>query len=210
VVERLRVAGLRPAVVVPAALRVPVEPVPVDRVAAAPVDFARDAVGFFAAVERLPVEREDVDFLPDEPVERFVELVARTAVPPLLELSSSLHLPDRTRCAASATASAISDPSLDALETIVLAAACAVSAASRPASRILRRAAGLALIAAAAAAKPAASISRLIAALAILSSVSLLEPLLFVDFAIANLPLGVSQKDTSTAERFRFSNEPRL
>jgi hypothetical protein len=77
------------------------------------------------------------------------------------------------RCAASATASAISDPSLVALEATLLAACCAVSAASSPASRILRRAAGLALIAAAAAAKPAASISLLIAAFAILSTVVL-------------------------------------
>jgi hypothetical protein len=91
----------------------------------------------------------------------------------------------------------MSEPSFDALETIVLAAACAVSAASRPASRILRRAAGLALMAAAAAARPAASISRLIAAFAILSRVSFFEedePFRLVDFAIASLPFGLSQK----------------
>jgi hypothetical protein len=97
--------------------------------------------------------------------------------------SSSVHLPDRTRCAASATASAISEPSRDALLTIVVAAALALSAASIPASRIARRALGLAAIAAAAAVSPAASISRLMAALAILSKLALaddsplLEPL---------------------------------
>ena len=90
--------------------------------------------------------------------------------PPLLTPSSSAHLPDITRCAASATASAIISPSLVALDHPLFAACEAVSAASSPASRILRRAAGLALIAAAAAARPAASISLLIAALAILST----------------------------------------
>jgi hypothetical protein len=132
------------------------------------------AAGFRADVLRVLVEREPP----------FVELAAVAApLPP----SSSLHLPDMTRCAASATASAIKEPSFDALETIVLAAACALSAASSPASRILRRAAGLALIAAAAAASPAASISRLIAALASLSSVSFPEPLFLLDLAIAKL-----------------------
>jgi hypothetical protein len=125
------------------------------RVAAGLTAFARVVV--FFAVERLAA-----GFFA---LERFVLLAAACGVP------SSVHLPDRTRCAASATASAISEPSLDALETIVLAAAWAVSAASSPASRILRRAAGLALIAAAAAARPAANISRLIAALASLSTV---------------------------------------
>ena len=52
-------------------------------------------------------------------------------------------------------------------------------------------------IAAAAAARPAASISRLIAAFAILSRVSFFdedEPFRLVDFAIASLPFGLSQK----------------
>ena len=89
------------------------------------------------------------------------------------EPSSVPHLPVITRCAASATASAMMLPSLVALDIMLVAACEAVSAASRPASRILRRALGLALIAAAAAARPAASISLLIAALAILSIVSL-------------------------------------
>ncbi|HEV2594221.1 MAG TPA: hypothetical protein VGU01_03375 [Sphingomicrobium sp.] len=93
-----------------------------------------------------------------------------------LEDSSLVHLPDITRCAASATASAISDPSLVALDITLFAACVAVSAASSPASRIARRAFGLALIAAAAAASPAASISLLIAALASLSTVSLPLP----------------------------------
>jgi hypothetical protein len=93
---------------------------------------------------------------------------ARCGVAP----SSPVHLPDNTRCAASATASAMIEPSLVALDIMFVAACDAVSAASRPASRIARRAFGLALIAAAAAARPAASISLLIAALAILSIVS--------------------------------------
>ena len=114
--------------------------------------------------------------------------------PPELEPSSSSdHLPDITRCAASATASAINAPSLLALDMTFDAACEALSAASIPASRILRRAAGLALIAAAAAARPAPSISRLIAALVILSTADVLdffereEPELFfvLDFAMA-------------------------
>ena len=126
-----------------------------------PVDFRVPVLALRAPVLRAEVARCAVE---------------RDEEPELLPLlSSSVHLPDITRCAASATASAISEPRRDALETIVLAAACAVSAASRPASRILRRAAGLALIAAAAAANPAASISRLIAALASLSKVFLSE-----------------------------------
>jgi len=114
------------------------------------------------------------------------------------EPASSLHLPDNTRWAASATASAISDPSLEALLTMLVAAALALSAASIPASRIARRALGLAAIAAAAAVRPAASISRLIAALASLSRLafddnpSLALPFalpLFDDLAMTSLPV---------------------
>ena len=47
-----------------------------------PAALARDAAGFLAAVERFAVDRVEVDFLAREPVERLVELVARTAVPP--------------------------------------------------------------------------------------------------------------------------------
>jgi hypothetical protein len=124
--------------------------------------------------------------------------------------ASSVHLPDNTRCAASATASAISDPSLVALFMTALAACEALSAASMPASRMARRAFGLALIAAAAAARPAASISRLIAALATLSIVLFeleREPdedfLLLLAFAIANLPLQMIQR------HFRHVTVPR-
>jgi len=111
------------------------------------------------------------------------QIVLRS-VPPLrdepepalvLALPSTVHLPDITRCAASATASAINEPSLVALAIMLVAACDALSAASRPASRIARRALGLALIAAAAAASPAASISLLIAPLASLSTVLLPE-----------------------------------
>ncbi|HEY1143558.1 MAG TPA: hypothetical protein VGE68_05945 [Sphingomicrobium sp.] len=149
------------------------------------------AVAFFARVEVvfLAVDRLAVD-LRAPPVE-----AARCGAAP----SSAVHLPDITRCAASATASAINEPSLVALAIILVAACDAVSAASRPASRIARRALGLALIAAAAAANPAASISLLIAALASLSTVSLPEvffEVVFVeDFATLHLP-PFGQKDT--------------
>jgi hypothetical protein len=132
---------------------------------------------------------------------RAVGFFARLADPaelaraPVVPASSSVHFPDITRCAASATASAINAPSLLALDMTLFAACDAESAASSPASRILRRAAGLALIAAAAAASPAPSISRLIAALAILSTVDFpereldFEERFFVlDFAIAKPP----------------------
>jgi hypothetical protein len=106
---------------------------------------------------------------PERPEDDFAALLRV----PLDELSSPDHLPDITRCAASATASAMIEPSRVALDIMLVAACDAVSAASKPASRIFRRAAGLALIAAAAAARPAASISLLIAAFASLSMVSL-------------------------------------
>jgi hypothetical protein len=139
-------------------------------VAPAPADLARVArlaVERFAAGLRLAVER--------------LAAVLRAGFVVPLELldvlaePSTLHLPDMRRSAASATASAISEPSFAALEATLFAACCAVSAASSPASRIFLRAAGLAAIAAAAAVKPAASISLLIAALASLSTVLLRE-----------------------------------
>jgi hypothetical protein len=146
-----------------------------EREPAAPVDFARVAVdrapGFARAVAGL------AELAPAELRLPLVELSDR----PLPEVdlspissSAPVHLPDITRCAASATASAISEPSRVALDIMLLAALLALSAASMPASRIARRALGLAAIAAAAAVRPAASISRLIAALVILSIV---EPL---------------------------------
>jgi hypothetical protein len=131
------------------------------------------------AVDRFAVDLRAADF---RAVERFaVDLRAGFAAvleePDEVDAEPSIdHLPDITRCAASATASAMIEPSLVALDAIALAACEAVSAASSPASRIFLRAAGLALIAAAAAASPAASISLLIAALASLSIVVLLEP----------------------------------
>jgi hypothetical protein len=148
------------------------------------------------------VERDELDLLPlrpplDRPLLRPPPDDEPDDAPELVLASpSNDHLPDMTRCAASATASAMIEPSLVALDTTLLAAAVAVSAASSPASRILRRAAGLALIAAAAAASPAASISLLIAALASLSTVSFpedLDPddfdeLFLADFAIASSP----------------------
>jgi hypothetical protein len=177
-------------------LRLAVERVAVLRAAfAAPVE--RFVAGFFAADERVeaaPVDLARVEVLraPElfragdlrvealrAPPERVAPALLRDAPDdePVLALASPSidHLPDITRCAASATASAIIEPSLVALDIMFVAAVEAVSAASSPASRILRRAAGLALIAAAAAARPAASISLLIAALASLSTVSLRE-----------------------------------
>jgi hypothetical protein len=149
------------------------------------VFLARDAAGLRAAALRAVFLRpEDL---------RALLRVDRDAEPALLlEPSSAVHLPDMTRCAASATASAMIEPSLVALDITLVAAWDAVSAASSPASRILRRAAGLALIAAAAAARPAASISLLIAALASLSMVSDaedLEDVFRVDLAIAVVSL---------------------
>jgi hypothetical protein len=152
-------------------------------------DLARVEVDFFA-VERFALERFAVDLrappLPLREDEDPVELLLALAPP------STVHLPDMTRCAASATASAMSEPSLVALAIMLVAACEAVSAASRPASRIARRALGLALIAAAAAARPAASISLLIAPLASLSTVLSLEEEpeepLRGDLAIASSP----------------------
>ena len=196
-------AGLRADVrlaAVPAAFDAPVERfaderLAVERLAAglrvvdarlAPaVDFARDVDERFA-VERLAVERfAALRFAAG--LRAPVDEVPRDAEP-----SSLLHLPDITRFAASATASAISEPNFVALAIMLVAACDAVSAASRPASRILRRADGLALIAAAAAARPAASISLLIAAFANLSTVSdeldeERDDLFLADFAIAYL-----------------------
>ncbi|MGE5563984.1 MAG: hypothetical protein ACM3ZV_11875 [Bacillota bacterium] len=164
---------------------------PPDELAPEPEDLARDEVDDFFAppLERDELERDapPVDLFaverdPDDdddlraPLERELEPeLDDPELPPLLDPSVGDHLPDITRCAASATASAMIEPNLVALETTLLAARSAVSAASSPASRIFLRAEGLALIAAAAAARPAASISLLIAAFASLSTVVLLE-----------------------------------
>lgn len=250
--ERLPAPRVAPVVValmreVPVAKVVPrpvvarVAPPLLERLPAVPEDLARPEdfarlvpllVAFLPVlverdlVEPVPLEREAVLRDPADPDFAVRPVLPRLVAPaPLVSPSSPVHLPDIMRCAASATASAISEPSREALEATLLAACWAVSAASTPASRILRRAAGLALIAAAAAASPAASISRLIAALAILSTVLSLElpdfeacdfeafdfeargleervePVeLFrlVDLAIANLP-SVAIKDTSDA-----------
>jgi hypothetical protein len=176
------------------------------RVAPALADFALDvrlAVARFAVDLRLPVERLAAV------LRAGFETLLELELPELLDVlaePSTLHLPDINRSAASATASAISEPSFAALAATLFAACWAVSAASSPASRIFLRAAGLAAIAAAAAVSPAASISLLIAALASLSTVLLperefdedelerdflaleREELLRADFAIFYLP----------------------
>jgi hypothetical protein len=100
-------------------LRPPVD-APEDRAEEVPEDFARTVVLRFAPEPvleraRVPVDRALLERAPPELLEER----------PLSELDppSSDHLPERTRCAASATASAISEPSFDALDTTVLAAA---------------------------------------------------------------------------------------
>lgn len=171
-----------------------------DRLAGAAEAFVLGAAGFFA-LERFAAGRFAVEPLAagrlDGALFAARLLLVEEGAP---GLSSDVHLPDITRWAASATASAIKEPSLVALAITLVAACVAVSAASRPASRIARRALGLALIAAAAAASPAASISLLIAALAILSTVSLAEvepeELFRVGLAMTLSP-SVSGKDNS-------------
>ena len=90
-------------------------PVPVD-------DFARDAGDFFAvlrfAVDRFAADRFAGDLR--APVRRGDD--DEPEPDPALALPSTVHLPDMTRCAASATASAINDPSLVALAMTLLAA----------------------------------------------------------------------------------------
>ena len=195
-------------------LRAPVErPAPdVDDLA----DDVRDFVPLLFARDELARELADLARPPDG-FERNA-LVLRA--PPLRaddapdvlapDPSAAVHFPDMTRCAASATASAMSEPSLVALAMTLVAAWLAVSAASRPASRIARLALGLALIAAAAAARPAASISLLIAAFAILSTVSLLEDdpeeFLRADLAIVHLPT-LRQKTLYARNGSRMNSE---
>jgi len=86
-------------------------------------DLARVDVDFFAvlrlAVERFAVARLAVDFRAP-PLRDDVDDDERDVLVP--ESSSIDHLPDITRCAASATASAISEPSLVALDIMLLAA----------------------------------------------------------------------------------------
>jgi len=146
------------------------------------------AVERFAAGLRAGLRAEDDREDPPVDAEDEDEAELPLAVP------SIENLPDITRWAASATASAISEPSLVALCIIDFAALSAVSAASMPASLIALRALGLAAIAAAAAVRPAASISLLIAPLAILFIVSFdfdvfEDDVRLLDFAIADLRL---------------------
>ena len=173
-----------------------VEPEPSPELLAVDDRLRADAVpALLAAADRLAAAGRDADEERELPVDPDEDARA-VLLDPELDRPPLLGAPDNIRCAASATASAISEPSLVALLMTELAALLAVSAASSPASRILRRALGLALIAAAAAASPAASISLLIAALASLSSVSLPvaeerrcaePPLLLPDWPVAPL-----------------------
>jgi len=77
-------------------------------------DFAREEVAFFAVL-RLAVDRFALVFR--APLLRDADELELAP-----ELSSADHLPDITRCAASATASAINVPSLVALAITLLAA----------------------------------------------------------------------------------------
>jgi len=165
--------------------------------------------GAFAAVARFAVLVFFADvlagaFLPAAPVALAAAVITEWAALDALAPISSLHLPDSTRWAASATASAMSVPSFDALDITAVAALEALSAASIPASRILRRAVGLAAIAAAAAVNPAASISRLTAAFAsrsiVVSPLLLLLPDLLVDLAMVRLRVNVSLTRRFTCE----------
>ena len=91
------------------------DPAPLDRDDAARVPLERE----FEEREPAAAER------PRAPVPRDVpedDEEAEELEPAPLEPSSGAHLPDITRCAASATASAISDPSLVALDITLLAA----------------------------------------------------------------------------------------
>jgi hypothetical protein len=112
---------------------------PLARADPLPDDFAREEVDLRAPplleLERDPVERALADREPlerdelDRPLPalrvlppRDDELDEDEPVPELPADDSSAHLPDMTRCAASATASAISEPSLVALAITLLAA----------------------------------------------------------------------------------------
>jgi hypothetical protein len=88
------------------------------RVPPALADFARDGVFLFAAVLRVPVERFAVERL----AVALRAPVLRDAPELVLIPPSIVHLPDITRWAASATASAMIEPSLVALETTLVAA----------------------------------------------------------------------------------------
>jgi hypothetical protein len=95
------------------------------RAEAAVEDFAREPLAALAAPPRLPVERLAVERLapPREPADLFAPPPPDDEEPELvLALASTDQLPDMMRCAASATASAISEPSLVALATMLLAA----------------------------------------------------------------------------------------
>lgn len=92
-------------------------------------DFARVAVDLPAvlardAEARDPAEREPDDAERPRPALPRDDVLDDDEAEPLLvfEPSSVVHLPDITRCAASATASAISEPSLVALVMTLLAA----------------------------------------------------------------------------------------
>ena len=103
---------------------------PDERLEPAADDFARDAVDFFAPLERALVDRErEADDLRGADL-RDADLRAPLRdededepEPPLTtDSTSAVHLPDSTRCAASATASAISEPNLVALAATLVAA----------------------------------------------------------------------------------------
>ena len=90
-------------------------------------DFARGAGDFFAVL-RFTVPRFAVDRFAADRFAGDLRAPARRGdddelePDPALALPSTVHFPDMTRCAASATASAINDPSFVALAMTLLAA----------------------------------------------------------------------------------------
>ena len=139
-VRRERVDVLRLRVLLRAGFAAPVDVFAVERLAAglravdarvapAVADFARVELAFRApvlrdVVERFAVERFAVDRLAVDFLAAVLREEEREADDPalLLDPSSAAHLPDMTRCAASATASAIKVPSLVALAMTLVAA----------------------------------------------------------------------------------------
>ena len=121
---RERVDALRLRVLLRAGFFAALESVDEERLAAGVADFARLDADFLAAPVLRAVLLRVVDFARVEVlralVERF-EPVLREELE-ALAVSSVVHLPDITRCAASATASAIKVPSLVALAMTLLAA----------------------------------------------------------------------------------------
>ena len=93
-----------------------------ERFAPALDDFARLVVDLRALVlEVFPRDADDLERVPADLRPPARDELEAELLPPLDD-SSDAHLPDSTRCAASATASAISEPSFVALDITLVAA----------------------------------------------------------------------------------------